>query len=91
MMVFHTHQLQFSDKSKHIAQLSLIKDAAYISIIYMLHLSANTNASHNNSNCDAVALRAVEMGVLYFETGGMKHDAPAAVKLEADFSVLLQT
>lgn len=31
------------------------------------------------------------MGVLYFETGGMKRNAPAAVKLEAYFSVLLHT
>ena len=52
-----------------------------------------TNVSHDNynSNCDAATVKALEMGVLYFETGGMKHNAPAAVKLEADFSVLLHT
>ncbi len=50
-----------------------------------------TNASHNNSNCDAATVKALEMGVLYFETGGMKRNAPAAVKLEAYFSVLLHT
>lgn len=33
--------IQFSDKSKHVAQLSLIKDAAYISIIHALHLSVD--------------------------------------------------
>lgn len=31
------------------------------------------------------------MGALYIETGGMKRNAPAAVKLEAYFSVLLHT
>lgn len=52
-----------------------------------------TNASHNNSNtnCDAATVEALEMGVLYFETGGMKHSAPAAVELEAHFTVLLHT
>lgn len=52
-----------------------------------------TNASHNNynSNCDAATVKALEKGVLYFETGGMKRDAPVAVKPEAHFSVLLHT
>lgn len=54
----------FSDKSRHTVQLNLIKDAAYISISHMLHLSVITNASHNNSNCDAATLKALEMGVL---------------------------
>ncbi len=30
---------QFSDKSKHVAELSLIKDAAHISISHVLHIS----------------------------------------------------
>lgn len=52
-----------------------------------------TNASHDNynSNCDAATVKALEMRVLYFETGGMKRDAPAAVKLEAHFNVLSHT
>lgn len=52
-----------------------------------------TNASRNDysSNCDAAAAKALEMGVLHFEAGGMKRDTPAAVKLEASFSVLLHT
>lgn len=56
---------------------------------YLLITSASRD--EHNSNCDAATVKALEMGVLYFETGGMKRTAPAAVKLEAHFSVLLHT
>lgn len=58
--------------------------------IYLLIINTPNN---NNSNCHAATVMALEMGVLmlYFETGGMKGNATAAVKLEAYFSVLLHT
>lgn len=38
---FMHSNIQFSDKSEHVPQLSLIKDAAYISISHVLHLSVD--------------------------------------------------
>lgn len=54
---------------------------------YLLIINASFTTTPN-SYCDAATVKALEMGVLYFETGGMKRNAPAAVKLEAYFSVL---
>lgn len=41
MMIFMRSNIQFCDKFRHTAQLNLIKDAAYISISHILHLSVD--------------------------------------------------
>ena len=50
-----------------------------------------TNASHDdyNSNCDAATAKALEMGALHFEAGGMKRNAPTAVEARCTYLVFL--
>lgn len=92
MISMHSN-IQFSDKFRHTAQLNLIKDAAYISISHMLHLSVDHKRISQQLQLQLWCCHGEGFGdgVLYFETGGMKHNTPTAVKLEAYFSVLLHT